>query len=313
VTAPTSQGVARLAQLVVVVALAAALGACGGSERAGIATGEPITFEQLSQAASTSAEAPSGRFSFAFAVSSPELEQELGLSGEGAFDAASKRSSFSANLSGFTALLGGLFAGFAGGDGPDVGDPSLWTIEAVRDGSTTFVKLPALAEALPEGKPWVKAEDGRLLEAGSFELREFEQLSNADPKELLEALRELSGEIEIEVVGTETLRGVATTHYRVTVDAEGLAASASKERGQDLGGLTERLVEQTGVSEVPIDVWIDGDGIVRKILLDIEATQPGDTEPSRATVSFELWDLGEPVEIALPPASQVADASDLER
>jgi hypothetical protein len=305
------RNVTRVAQLVAVAALAAVLAACGGSDGSGATAGEPISFEQLSQAASTSAETTSGRFSFALEVSSPELEQELGFSGEGAFDAASGRSSFSADMSAFMALLGGLFAGIAGTDGPDLGDPSLWKIETVRDASTTYVKFPAIADELPDGKTWVKAEDGQVVEAGGFKLQEFEQFTQADPKQLLETLEELSGEIE--VVGTETLRGAETTHYRATVDAESVATSASEESGQDLGALTDQIVGQSGISEVPIDIWIDADGLVRKILLDVTATPPGDSAPSRAMVSFELWDLGESVEIELPPASGVVDASELKR
>ena len=34
--------------------------------------------------------------------------------------------------------------------------------------------------------------------------------------------------------------------------------------------------------------------------------------PSSASLAFELWDYGEPVEIDVPPASQVADASSLD-
>ncbi|MFO7572135.1 MAG: hypothetical protein R6W48_05970 [Gaiellaceae bacterium] len=310
-TRPTIGSVTRSFQLLAVVLLAAALAACGGAEGTQVTAGEPISFEQLSQAAQTSADATSGRFSFGFEVSSPELEHELGLSGEGAFDAASGRAAFSADMSSFMTLLGGLFAGIGGGDGPDLGDPALWTIETVRDGSTTYVKVPALADELPDGKSWVKAEDGQAVEAGSFKLREFEQFTQADPKQFLETLEELSGEIE--VVGTETLRGVETTHYRATVDAESVAASASNESGQDLGGLTDQFVGQSGISEVPIDIWIDGEGVVRKVLLDVEATPPGDSAPSHAMVSFELWDFGQPVEIELPPASEVVDASDLKR
>lgn len=301
----------RSLQLALAVTLVAVLGACGGGGGASVAAGEPISFRQLSEAASTSGEATSGRFSFAFELSSPELEQAIGFSGEGAFDAASGRSAFSVDLSAFMALLGGLFGGRASTDGPDLGDPALWRVETVRDGTTTYVKLGALEDRLPAGKSWVKAEDGEVVEAAGFRLREFEQFTQPDPKKLLEVLEELSGTIE--VVGLETLRGVETTHYRATVDAESVAESASEEHGQDLGAFTDRLVGQTGISEVPIDIWIDGEGLVRKLLLDVEAMQPGASAPSRATIGFELWELGEPVEIALPPASQVADASELKR
>lgn len=306
---PTIGSVIRPIRLAVVATLAVVLAACGGSDRASVVAGEAVGFEGLARAASTSAEVTSGRFSFTVTVSSPQLEQELALSGEGAFDSASRRSAFSADLSALAVLLGGFRGGLAGSDGLDLRD--LWKVETVRDDATAYVKLPALAGELPEGKTWVRAQDGQVVGAGGFRLRELEQLTQASPEQLLGKLEGLSGEIE--VVGTETLRGVETTHYRATVDADSVAAHASGQSGQGLGALVDRLGGQSGLSEVTLDIWIDGDGLVRKVLLDVEATQPGDSTPSRATLGFELWDVGEPVAIELPPASRVVDVSELER
>lgn len=311
-TLPTPRNVTLVLRLVVPVALAAALAACGGRSETGAIAGEPISFVELSQAASGSADATSGRFAFSFRAETPELEEDIVVGGEGAFDALAGRASFTVDLSGFMALLGGIFSGMPGA--ADLDDPDLWTIDTIRDGSTTYVRLPALASVLPPGKSWVKAKEGEVVRARGFRLAELEQLTQPDPKELLavlEALERLAGELE--VVGEETLRGVSTTHYRATVDSKDVARAASEESGKDLGPLTDQIVGQSGISEVPIDVWIDSAGLVRKLLLDVQGTQPGGSAPSRATVSFELWDLGEPVEIELPPASEVIESSALRR
>ena len=57
------------------------------------------------------------------------------------------------------------------------------------------------------------------------------------------------------------------------------------------------------------ELWLDSNGLVRKLSLEISATGPGSSESGDASIAFELWDYGEDVEIALPPASQVVDAS----
>ena len=64
------------ASLLVVCALAAS--ACGGGTSSGAeATGQPISFRQLAQSASTSAEAKTGRFSFDLSFTFPGADGDL--------------------------------------------------------------------------------------------------------------------------------------------------------------------------------------------------------------------------------------------
>jgi hypothetical protein len=62
----------------------AVLAGCGGG--ASVTGGEPISFEQLSQAARTSADASSGRFSFSLEMGLPGADKPFAFAGEGAFD-----------------------------------------------------------------------------------------------------------------------------------------------------------------------------------------------------------------------------------
>ena len=306
---PTTPGMARLAVLLAV--LAALVAGCGGGDAGtpSAGPGEPVDVRQLARAASTSAEASSGRFSFALEASMPGAEETFSFSGEGAFDVASERASFSVDMSSFAALLGGLLTGLgaaAGADAPDFDEPDGWRIDAIRDGSTRYVRFPALAGKLPEGKAWIRSEDG----AAASDLEGLGQLTEVDPRELLEILREVSGDVE--TVGTETVRGAETTHYRATLDATSATASVPEADREDFRALADKLLSQSGLSEIPLDVWIDDDGLLRKFQLDVSATQPGASEPSRAALTFEIWDVGRPVAIEVPPASGVVDASELE-
>jgi len=69
------------------------------------------------------------------------------------------------------------------------------------------------------------------------------------------------------VVGTDTLRGTATTHYRVS------------------------LTDGPGT----FDVWLDGQGRVREVR----------TGPGPFSLDVELYDFGTHVAVVLPPADQV--------
>jgi hypothetical protein len=293
-----------VALLAVLLALVAG---CGGGDAGppSAVTGEPVDVRQLARAASTSAEASSGRFSFGLEAAMPGADEPFSFSGEGAFDLASERASFSVDMSSFAALLGGLLTGLgaaAGADAPDFDDAEGWRIDAVRDGSTTYVRFPALAGRLPEGKAWIRSEDG----AAASGLDGLGRLTEVEPRELLKIIREVSGDVE--TVGSETVRGAETTHYRATLDGTRVPDSVPQAGGEDVRALADQLLSQAGLSEIPLDVWIDADGLLRKFQLDVSATQAGASEPSRAALTFEIWDVGRPVAIELPPASEVVDA-----
>jgi hypothetical protein len=299
--------VARRLLVVLASALVVVATGCGGGEQSS-SSAEPISFEQLAQSASTSADAVSGRFSFDLSVSFPGGDEPFALSGEGAFDKPSNRASFAVDMSSFAQLLGGFFAGLAGQGAkgmPDFEDPAGWKIEVVQDGEVGYVRFPAFDEQLPAGKSWIRAEKGE--KAGGFELEELEQFAKTDPRELLEALQAVTSDVE--AVGTESLRGTEVTHYRAVIDPEDLATKVPEDEREQTRSLVDEITSQSGIGEIPVDVWIDATGLVRKLSMTASATDPGTSQSSDLSMSFEIWDYDEPVDIELPPASEVVDAS----
>jgi hypothetical protein len=294
------------ASLLAVCALVTA--GCGGGASSGVdGTGEPISVRQLAASASTSADATSGRFSFDMSFTFAGADEPLAFSGEGAFDTASERASFSLDMSALAKLLGGFVAGFPGADKsdlPDFEDPAGWQIEIVQDGDVGYVHLPAIDGQLPAGKTWVRGTPGDV-KAGGFDFKELESFTHNDPRDVLEALRGLSGDIQ--TVGTEELRGVETTHYRAPLEPAELVRKADA-TNLDAATVLGRL-SQAGVGEVPLDIWIDGNGLVRKLALDVDVPDASSGQAGSVSLAFELWDYGERVEIDVPPPSQVAPAS----
>jgi hypothetical protein len=299
----------RLCGASLLAACALVASGCGGGTSGAEVAGEPISFEQLAASASTSAEATSGRFSFDMSMTFPGADEPFALSGEGAFDVGSERASFAVDMSSLAKLLGGFVAGLgaAAGSGelPDFDDPDGWKIQVVQDGDVGYVRFPAIDDQLPEGKTWVRGSAGDV-KAGGLDFEELESFTRSDPREVLEALRGLSGSVE--TVGTEELRGVETTHYRALFDPAELAKKAAAGAGGTTP-LLDQFSGQADVGQVPLDVWIDADGLVRKLSLDFSAADPATAQAGSASLAFELWDYGQPVEIEVPPASQVADAS----
>jgi hypothetical protein len=310
---PTSAVMTRLrlcgASLLAACALLAA-GCGGGTSSSGVeATGEPISFEQLASSASTSAAAKSVRFSFDVSFTFAGADEPLALSGEGAFDTENERAAFSVDMSSLAKLLGGFVSGFPGADKsdlPDFDDPAGWRFEIVQDGDVGYVRLPAIDDQLPAGKTWVRGSAADL-KAGGLDFEELDSFAQNDPREVLEALRDLGGTLE--TLGTDELRGVATTHYRATLDPADLVEQATG-KNPDAASILDQL-SGSGLAEMPLDIWIDGNGLVRKLALDADVPETSTGQAGRISLAFELWDYGEPVAIAVPPASQVADAAAL--
>jgi hypothetical protein len=320
---PTFPGMARLRRLLVLLAAVGAVAVAAGCGGAGTTAGtEPLTADQLAQAASASVEAQSSKFALDFDMTFPGAPGSFALLGEGAFDATNERATMSLDLSSLAGLFRGLLGGLQGltpapGQGaPDFSDPEQWKLDLIVDGKVAYMRFPAMSSELPEGKTWVRIDEDDAAKAGQdFGFSGLEHFTSQDPRELLEVLDSVSGEIE--TVGAEDVRGTPTTHYRATLDLRelgNLAPSGSGsggQGGQDFGAMFDQLFEQAGFGELPFDVWIDDEGLVRKVEASFSMAPEGEREKLEASLAFELYDYGVEVDVMPPPADEVADASAL--
>ncbi len=282
-------GSKRLHRALALAALAVSVGmltSCGGASAL-----ESPTLEKLSQAATTSAEAPSGRFELAVDVTYPGMPIRLALTGEGAFDTKAEQASLSFDLSSLAGLLGGL-----------IGNVDALEIRAIQDGDDVYLSSPQIADQLSPGKSWLRVDGATVPRTQGGDFSELRQFATDHRRTLLELLEAVAGDLE--TVGAEELRGVTTTHYRAEVDlrnADGLVPPFGRDR---LRELLDDLVERAGLSEIPIDVWLDDSGYVRKLQLSLSA---GTTDVVEASTTLELYDYGADVGITPPAADEVVD------
>jgi hypothetical protein len=94
----------------------------------------------------------------------------------------------------------------------------------------------------------------------------------------------------VQPVGTETITGVQTTHYKVVVDVAKLPA--------DLPG--KDALAASGLTSLPLDLYIDDQG--RPIRMTEDLKVQGQEVATNVTVSK----YNEPVTVTAPPASQVS-------
>jgi hypothetical protein len=291
---------AVVAALVGLLAVVAA--GCGGSA---VAVPELSSFTNLAQ---TSSAADSARFSLEAEVTIPGISKQLAFSAEGGFDTAAKRSQMSVDLSSVAELMKGFGASLGGTITGDLGSPEDWKLEVIQDGDVAYVHVPLLAKQLPAGKTWLKGDAKTLSSADAGQLQQFGSLAGTDPRDVFGMLKAVSGSIE--AVGTDEIRGVETSHYRATIDTAKLEKLVPESQRQGLGGL-DQSARQAGLTEIPLEIWIDGDQRVRKLSIDVDAKQPGTSASVKASLVVELYDYGKALELELPPADQVADAATL--
>jgi hypothetical protein len=168
---------------------------------------------------------------------------------------------------------------------------------------TAYIKLPGGSESLPDGKTWVALDagtsDGPLSSL-------FGPFSGTDPADLLASLTAISSSVTS--LGPATIRGVKVTGFRVDIDP---AKAAARVPRWERAGFRQ-FISSLGTGPIPVDVWVDGQNLVRRVKLTLHVPDgqgtPGSTQMVEVT---DFYDFGVPVRVSPPPASQVASMSQL--
>jgi hypothetical protein len=161
-----------------------------------------------------------------------------------------------------------------------------------------YANAPALSAFIPGGKNWVRVDVAQAAQKLGVDLSGLAATATQNPASVLTLLR-ANGSVE--TVGTKTVNGVSTTHYRATIDLTKAAANFGSTGQEALG----RLLAHGGPSTIPVDVWIGDDGYIHKLTLD-ESVGGG-----HVGLMLDISDYGTSVTVTAPPASDTLDATDL--
>ena len=157
--------------------------------------------------------------------------------------------------------------------------------DGIDDGSMLYLRSNAFQSRLPDGKSWIKINVKKLAkEAGLGSLDDLQQSSPSTP---LQALRASGKTVK---VGTATIAGARTTKYHTIADLE-----------------KEKLADQIGVKRLPVDVWIDGKGLVRKMSFAVSPPDP----TKAAKFTYVLTGFGPTMTVEPPPSDRTVDIFDL--
>jgi hypothetical protein len=224
----------------------------------------------------------------------PSMNRELPLKGSGALDPESRRGKLVFDSA------GPLATGAAGADGK---------IEQVFEGDVIYMRMPAIAERIGGKKQWLKVDVKQAGQALGVDPTRFGQLGSNDPRQMLDQIRSVSGEVEKK--GQESVRGVETTHYRAEVDLRRYPDRLPEAQREQARVAVEKLVDQTGSSTYPMELWIDDKDLVRRVRVSYEFDMPGSDDEASFTMTMEFFDFGTQIDVAPPPAKDVQDLAEL--
>jgi hypothetical protein len=270
-------------------ALALVAAGCGGSSSSSM-----TPLELVSQAVSKTTKANSAKFHM-------QVTETLGpigpisITADGVSDASSHSANMKMDLSSVAQLLGN-----------GAGDPNDWKGDVIVDGSNPkniieYMRLPAFSKLIPGAKPWVKVDVNQVAKSNAFNFSQLLQTAGSqDPTQALAMIQSVGN---VQKVGSEQIDGVDTTKYAGAIDPEKLAA---KFGNSDLG----KVFEAMGTKTIPVSVWVDGDGYVRKLEESLSAQIPG-SGTMDMKIGLQMSDFGTKVDVTPPPADQTTDVGSL--
>ena len=159
-----------------------------------------------------------------------------------------------------------------------------------------------------EGKGWFRADPaawgGLTVDNNSYGVLPRQLESSPIVQSTL-----LTGSKDVQAVGTETVDGIRTTHYRGTVTFDGLRAARDAAPDE---ATRERRIESLdqfmglGVSDtLTMHLWIDGDDQTKQFRMRADA------DKGPLDMTFTFLGVNEPVKVTAPPAAEVADLAEM--
>jgi len=244
------------------------LAACGGAS----SSAPPLKISPLAyvrHAARVTAAAPSEHMTMTLKMNLGSMR--ISMSGAGDYANVSHRGMFAMKM------------GFLG---------KRTNLHEVMDGTTVYVGSSLFSKSLPDGKQWMALDIAKLSAPHGVD---FSMLMSRSPTE---ALQQLEAAGTVTKVDTETIDGVATTHFRIeNLDIAKLPGGSKLEAlGHYKFG--------------PIDVWIGSANhyVYRETL---SFTMSGSFQTGSATLQSDFSKFGEAVHVTVPPASQTVHVSNI--
>jgi hypothetical protein len=224
----------------------------------------PRSIEALAAAADKVSDAGSSALTMSMTMTMNG--EEVTAEAEGAFDWVNETGEMTMTMSG-------------------AGLPGEVEMDVIVDGDYAYLKMP---DGLPAVAGWYRMDAGDM---GSG-VGGANQLSQ-DPSKFVEFLRGAS-EDGVEDLGTEEIRGVSTRHYRADLSFEKMLDQAPDQEAVE--EIRARLEAFGDVGSIPAEVWIDEDGLPRRMEMSIDL----EGDATDMEMSVDMFDYGIEVDVQAP-------------
>ena len=163
------------------------------------------------------------------------------------------------------------------------------SVNEILTTKVAYLKIPGLGST---GKPWVKLSLAGKTGTGAALGQLLQSAENANPANQTAAL---TASKDLRKTGTEVINGIPTTRYEGSYSI----ADEMKKLPPALRKITSQSIAALGVTRVHFTIWIDGKHQMRRVI----TVEKGSS--STITTKLDIISINQPVNVTLPPPSQV--------
>jgi hypothetical protein len=240
--------------------------------------GDSTSLDPLASAATKTADVASARFQLRMSVPDPDTGTILRLRGPGVIADHGHLISMKMHLA-------------------KTKDTPAFAMDTVMTDDAMYLRSPTFAIGLAPGKEWLKARDTDAIG----------NIGQNDPSQMLDYLR---GAGSVEEVGTERIGGLSTTKYRARIDLDKVIEKLPEDRRRRIEPALDEL-HRLGLDEIPMTVWVDGQGLVRRATTDWMVKNPDNpADRFHLAMTLDLFDFGTKARVVVPPVAKTMAYAD---
>ena len=166
------------------------------------------------------------------------------------------------------------------------------SVNEILTTKVAYLKIPGLGST---GKPWVKLSLAGKNGTGAALGQLLQSAENSNPATQTEAL---TASKDLRKTGTEVVNGIPTTRYEGSYSV----ADEMKKLPPALRKMTSQSIAALGITKVRFTIWIDGKHQMRRVI----TVEKGSS--STITTKLDIVSINQPVNVTIPPPSQVTSA-----
>jgi hypothetical protein len=230
-------------------------------------------FNPVAKAAERAERYPGFRFNAYIVFSSPALAQPIAASGNGAYNAGTKRTRMELSVNSSLTGPGHFFV--------------------ISDDRYTYESGSSVEDELPPGKSWVRTEKS---------VKDREDFS----VDFDESMRMLSDSGGVHVVGHQSINGRMTRRYRAEIPLDKLV-ELLRERDQDEVAEAYEGLEGVAPTGISAEVWIDHKNVLRRMRMVMPMPGKEGQPPLTMDIRMDLFAFGAHPDIRLPDSDSVVE------